>query len=190
VKNSAQQQQHNMSKEEKPRYLDPKKVKSTAALTAKNGELALENSKLSAKIKRKSEAERQLRLQVAELRTIEQSALWKISKNFEKLSSKVSKNAKQRKRLLENVAIVYSSDYFDADWYLSTYKDVKESGVDPAEHYLVFGAKEGRRPSQAFDGNWYLKKNLDVAESGINPLLHFLKYGKSEKRSPSRFSAF
>ena len=32
VKNSAQQQQHNMSKEEKPRYLDPKKVKSTAGV--------------------------------------------------------------------------------------------------------------------------------------------------------------
>ena len=92
--------------------------------------------------------------------------------------------------LLENVALVYSSDYFDADWYLSTYKDVKESGVDPAEHYLVFGAKEGRRPSTEFDGDWYLKRNTDVAKSGMNPLLHFLKYGKDEKRAPNRFSSF
>ena len=165
-------------------------AKNTAAFAAKNKELELQHSKLLAKLKRKSEAEKQLRLQVAELRAIEQSASWKISKNFEKLSAKVSKNAKQRKRLLDNVAIVYSSDYFDADWYLSTYKDVKESGVDPAEHYLVFGAKEGRRPSAEFDGDWYLKKNTDVAKSGLNPLLHFLKYGKSEKRAPNRFSAF
>jgi len=166
------------------------KSKDIAAQAAKNNELKLENEKLNAKLKRKSQAEKQLRLQVAELRSIKQSPSWKVSKSIDKLNAKVSRNAKQRRELLENVALVYSSDYFDADWYLSTYKDVKESGVDPAEHYLVFGAKEGRRPSTEFDGDWYLKRNTDVAKSGMNPLLHFLKYGKDEKRAPNRFSSF
>lgn len=166
------------------------KSKDIAAQAAKNKELKLENEKLNAKLKRKSQAEKQLRLQVAELRSIKQSPSWKVSKSIDKLNAKVSRNAKQRRELLENVALVYSSDYFDADWYLSTYKDVKESGVDPAEHYLVFGAKEGRRPSTEFDGDWYLKRNTDVAKSGMNPLLHFLKYGKDEKRAPNRFSSF
>ncbi len=166
------------------------KSKDIAAQAAKNKELKLENEKLNAKLKRKSQAEKQLRLQVAELRSIKQSPSWKVTKGIDKLNAKVSRNAKQRRELLENVALVYSSDYFDADWYLSTYKDVKESGVDPAEHYLVFGAKEGRRPSSEFDGDWYLKRNTDVAKSGMNPLLHFLKYGKDEKRAPNRFSSF
>ena len=166
------------------------KSKDIAAQAARNNELKLENEKLNAKLKRKSQAEKQLRLQVAELRSIKQSPSWKVSKSIDKLNAKVSRNAKQRRELLENVALVYSSDYFDADWYLSTYKDVKESGVDPAEHYLVFGAKEGRRPSTEFDGDWYLKRNTDVAKSGMNPLLHFLKYGKDEKRAPNRFSSF
>lgn len=166
------------------------KSKDIAAQAARNNELKLENEKLNAKLKRKSQAEKQLRLQVAELRSIKQSPSWKVSKSIDKLNAKVSRNAKQRRELLENVALVYSSDYFDADWYLSTYKDVKESGVDPAEHYLVFGAKEGRRPSSEFDGDWYLKRNTDVAKSGMNPLLHFLKYGKDEKRAPNRFSSF
>ena len=166
------------------------KSKDIAAQAARNNELKLENEKLNAKLKRKSQAEKQLRLQVAELRSIKQSPSWKVSKSIDKLNAKVSRNAKQRRELLENVALVYSSDYLDADWYLSTYKDVKESGVDPAEHYLVFGAKEGRRPSTEFDGDWYLKRNTDVAKSGMNPLLHFLKYGKDEKRAPNRFSSF
>lgn len=166
------------------------KSKDIAAQAARNKELKLENEKLNAKLKRKSQAEKQLRLQVAELRSIKQSPSWKVSKSIDKLNAKVSRNAKQRRELLENVALVYSSDYFDADWYLSTYKDVKESGVDPAEHYLVFGAKEGRRPSTEFDGDWYLKRNTDVAKSGMNPLLHFLKYGKDEKRAPNRFFSF
>lgn len=166
------------------------KTRDVIALTAKNKELERENEKLNAKLKRKSLAEKQLRLQVAELRSIKQSPSWKVTKSIDKINAKVSRNAKQRSQLLENVALVYSSDYFDADWYLSTYKDVKESGVDPAEHYLVFGAKEGRRPSAEFDGDWYLKRNTDVAKSGMNPLLHFLKYGKSEKRAPNRFSSF
>ena len=164
--------------------------KNIAAQAAKNKELNLENEKLNAKLARKAQAERELRLQVAELRSIKQSPSWKVTKSIGKLNAKISRNAKQRSLLLENVALVYNSDYFDADWYLSTYKDVKESGVDPAEHYLVFGAKEGRRPSAEFDGDWYLRRNTDVAESGMNPLLHFLKYGKKEKRAPNRFSSF
>lgn len=167
-----------------------KEGRSTRTLASKNKELELKIAKMAEKLVRKSQAEKQLRLKVAELRNIEQSSSWKVTKNIEKLRAKVSRNAKQRNQLLEDVTILYNSDYFDADWYLTTYKDVRESGIDPAEHYLLFGAKEGRRPSLEFDGDWYLKKNEDVAQSGMNPLLHFLKYGKSEKRSPSRFSAF
>lgn len=40
---------------------------------------------------------------------------------------------------------------FDAAWYLSTYPDVGEAGLDPLTHYIAFGAAEGRLPSPAFE---------------------------------------
>lgn len=35
---------------------------------------------------------------------------------------------------------------FDAEWYLKTYPDVAQAGMDPWEHYFRHGAKEGRLP--------------------------------------------
>jgi hypothetical protein len=36
---------------------------------------------------------------------------------------------------------------FDSAWYLATYPDVAAAGMDPMEHYLVQGFREGRNPS-------------------------------------------
>jgi GT2 family glycosyltransferase/glycosyltransferase involved in cell wall biosynthesis len=36
---------------------------------------------------------------------------------------------------------------FDSGWYLEKYRDVAEAGVDPYQHFITFGAKEGRVPS-------------------------------------------
>ena len=85
----------------------------------------------------------------------------------------------------QNAGLLYTSELFDSDWYLTTYPDIKESGSDPAEHYLMHGASEGRLPSASFDGDWYLKRYPDVAETGMNPLIHFIKYGIEEGRSSS-----
>jgi hypothetical protein len=35
---------------------------------------------------------------------------------------------------------------FDPAWYLEKYPDVKKAGIDPAEHYVRHGAREGRLP--------------------------------------------
>tara|TARA_Y100000592_G_C5251187_1_gene212904 strand:- start:15 stop:296 length:282 start_codon:yes stop_codon:yes gene_type:complete len=83
------------------------------------------------------------------------------------------------------MGLLYTSDLFDADWYLDTYPDVSGAGLDPAEHYLLYGAKEGRKPSPQFDGKWYLKANPDVAKENRNPLIHYLKFGRAENRSIS-----
>jgi len=81
-------------------------------------------------------------------------------------------------RLLEETAL------FDVAFYLSAYPDVLSSRMTPQEHYLKFGAGEGRDPHPLFSTNWYLERNRDVAQRGMNPLLHFLRYGAKEKRSP------
>ena len=50
-------------------------------------------------------------------------------------------------RLKRQIHLLKKSGVFDADWYLSQYRDVIESGMDPARHYLLYGALEGRQPN-------------------------------------------
>jgi glycosyltransferase involved in cell wall biosynthesis/Tfp pilus assembly protein PilF len=39
------------------------------------------------------------------------------------------------------------SGHFDAEWYLRRNPDVARSGMDPLEHFLLHGLKEGRKPN-------------------------------------------
>ncbi len=73
---------------------------------------------------------------------------------------------------------------FDAAYYLAHNPDVAKAGVDPLQHYLTFGWKEGRDPDAFFSTNWYLAHNPDVAKAGVNPLLHFEYNGWQEGRDP------
>ena len=81
--------------------------------------------------------------------------------------------------------VLADSGLFDANWYLQNYSDVAEARAAPLDHYLKFGASEGRNPNPYFSTNAYLKFNLDVARSGMNPLVHYVRYGAAEGR---RFS--
>ncbi|WP_317214225.1 hypothetical protein [Gluconobacter sp. GP1] len=73
---------------------------------------------------------------------------------------------------------------FDASWYLENNHDVRDAKIDPLEHFLTIGWKEGRNPSLAFDTKFYLQSYPDVVEAGINPLVHFIETGCSEGRQP------
>lgn len=72
---------------------------------------------------------------------------------------------------------------FDESWYRTNYPDVVAAGLDPLEHYLAYGAAEGRDPNAFFSTRHYLSENPDVAQSGINPLVHYCLYGAAEKRA-------
>jgi hypothetical protein len=65
--------------------------------------------------------------------------------------------------------IIRASGLFDAAWYLEAYPDVAVREVDPLEHYIRYGAREGRDPNRLFSSSWYLASNPDVTESGLNP---------------------
>jgi GT2 family glycosyltransferase len=68
---------------------------------------------------------------------------------------------------------------FDANYYLSTYPDVREADRNPLVHYLESGWREGRNPSALFDVNCYLSIYPELRSSGLNPLVHYrTKYGK------------
>lgn len=95
------------------------------------------------------------------------------------------KAARGRIRLLKDVRIVRSSRFFDGDWYLRNNPDVAAAGMDPAVHYLKFGAKQGRNPSKDFVGDEYLALHPDVRHCGLNPLLHYETFGRREGRAVS-----
>ena len=71
-------------------------------------------------------------------------------------------------------------NFFDADWYVKTYPDVANAGVDPLKHFIQHGRREGRIPcnlpalalerqlwSNAFSPEESLKQ-LDVQASVSN----------------------
>lgn len=82
------------------------------------------------------------------------------------------------------IAVIRESAWFDAAWYLKTYPDVREAGLEPATHFHNFGWKEARNPGPHFNTGWYLRANPDVAAAGIDPLSHYLEHGAREGRHP------
>lgn len=83
----------------------------------------------------------------------------------------------------DRAALVRGSEFFDAHWYQSRYRDVADSGFDPAEHYLRAGWREGRDPGPRFSSSAYLELHADVARAGLNPLVHYLETGRMEQRA-------
>lgn len=79
--------------------------------------------------------------------------------------------------------LLNKSKFFDANWYLSEYPDVKESGIHPAKHYLLFGHAEGRSPGPNFDDEFYRSQ---IKQKIAIPLLHYEKKGKFIGLSPKR----
>ena len=71
--------------------------------------------------------------------------------------------------------LVKNSKYFDAQWYLKMYLDVAAAKADPVKHYLDFGWKEGRNPSQKFNTDFYLS---EYKPKNMCPLVHYEKYGQ------------
>lgn len=80
---------------------------------------------------------------------------------------------------------------FDTDWYLASNPDVAaavHAGTMSAyDHFLQFGAKEGRSPTPLFDPAFYLAQNRDVAQAVSEGIFsateHFLMYGLNEARA-------
>lgn len=87
---------------------------------------------------------------------------------------------------------------FDGRCYLQLNPDLGEAGVNPIEHYLLFGRQEGRAylPSAAahqpgaqsplpadFSPDTYRKLHADLADPSIDVSAHYLHFGRQEQRS-------
>lgn len=73
---------------------------------------------------------------------------------------------------------------FDAQYYLQTYQDVATAGVDPFEHFIFHGYKEGRNPSAEFDTKFYIQRYFK-GKTDQNPLLHYLEHRHEDGIFPS-----
>jgi len=85
---------------------------------------------------------------------------------------------------LENIKIILK-DFFDEEYYVEQNRDIKDAGIDPLEHYILYGWKEFRNPTPWFDINFYLETYPDIKEIQIDPFLHYIQYGKDEGRKAS-----
>jgi hypothetical protein len=73
---------------------------------------------------------------------------------------------------------------FDAAFYLAHSPDVAEAGLDPLEHYLLFGWREGRDPCPDFSTDTYLAAFPEVAAAEVNPFVHYLTNGRPRALPP------
>ncbi|ARN81093.1 hypothetical protein B1812_08405 [Methylocystis bryophila] len=70
-------------------------------------------------------------------------------------------------------------------YYLSHYQDVALSGVDPLDHYLSYGWREDRNPSENFDTAFYLSRHPELRAGHQAPLYHFRANGGEAGNLPT-----
>src|ERR1700712_19318 len=62
---------------------------------------------------------------------------------------------------------------FDRDFYLVANPDVADAGIDPLEHFLQCGMREGRSPHPLFDPGFYAAQ-MPEQHASEPAFLHYL----------------
>lgn len=75
-------------------------------------------------------------------------------------------------------AIAAMRALFDSGFYLANSPDVAAASVDPFEHFLEFGWKEGRNPAPWFRFDDYLQMNPELRTANDNPFSHYALVGR------------
>ncbi|MFB0491362.1 hypothetical protein ABIE45_003948 [Methylobacterium sp. OAE515] len=72
----------------------------------------------------------------------------------------------------------------DGPFYLAGNPDLAAAGVDPVDHYMASGWREGREPSPRFDTLAYcLTRGITYATQ--NPLVHYVLHGGAARPEPA-----
>lgn len=66
---------------------------------------------------------------------------------------------------------------FDVNHYLRSNPDLKALEIEPLEHFLTWGWREGRDPVPWFSTRDYLAARPELARADVNPFAHFLRNG-------------
>jgi hypothetical protein len=75
------------------------------------------------------------------------------------------------------------SPYFDVQWYLNAFADVRESGEEPLAHFLSTGMAELRDPHPAFNMRWYAETQMQGPGS---PIDHYIREGWQRGLQPHK----
>ncbi|MDH0684983.1 hypothetical protein [Achromobacter animicus] len=62
---------------------------------------------------------------------------------------------------------------FDSKFYIERYPDVATSGLDPEQHYVHHGMKEGRPPNAQIEQFWY--DTIHSVALKTKPVQHVIK---------------
>ncbi|HMK90918.1 MAG TPA: glycosyltransferase [Methylocystis sp.] len=95
----------------------------------------------------------------------------------------VSRRSAAASKRAEIIAVL--APHFDEAHYYRENRDVAAAGMGALEHYVDYGAQEGRNPTSIFWTNYYRDRYPDVAVSGQNPFFHYLTYGKAHGYDPN-----
>ena len=87
---------------------------------------------------------------------------------------KSQRRSVKARELVSSVAASKFSTLFDAEWYLEKNPEVKKTGMDPLQHYLRYGGREGRNPHPLFETKWYLSQAPELANISVTPLEHYV----------------
>lgn len=81
-------------------------------------------------------------------------------------------------KFFEQIKLAKSTKQIHSTWYCQTYPEVAELGLDPATHYVRYGAEMGRNPGKNFNTQFYLDTYPEVRKSKLNPLVHYALHGQ------------
>ena len=108
-----------------------------------------------------------------------------LDESLDPLSKLFVQALKERTKILESAAIPYYFEsykdmllekYFDNDYYVNHYEDIRSEELNPVEHYKSFGWRENRNPSKEFETKWYRENFFDDGE--MPSFLHYLLIGR------------
>lgn len=92
-----------------------------------------------------------------------------------------------RRRILEARVAGPAEGWFDASAYLDTNRDLVGSPLEPFEHFLLFGLREGRSPHPLFDARWYIENHRAGEEGKDEPaFLRYLAAAPQHGHTPNR----
>lgn len=80
---------------------------------------------------------------------------------------------------------VRETGLFNDAWYLRHNADVADSGIDPLEHFVRYGDREGRSPVALFDPLHYRAHSTPRAPKIVNSLIHYAWLGRYSGASTS-----
>lgn len=81
-----------------------------------------------------------------------------------------------------STVITLADRLFDPGYYLRQNPDIAAGGIDPYQHFMNYGWREGRDPSLLFSLSKYLAAYPDISRAALNPLRHYELYGQAEGR--------